>query len=147
MSIAAANLWTRNIYKAFLKPDATPAQEAQQAKLVSLVVKFGALIFVLALSKDFAINLQLLGGVWILRVGLVRSLWTFGIGQMLSTLGFVALAGLGRTDERHAEEKGDDEAASHAAMVALLESWRGLGRGCPHVLCKNCFRYKTPTDS
>jgi solute:Na+ symporter, SSS family len=67
MSIAAANLWTRNIYKAFLKPDATPAQEAQQAKLVSLVVKFGALIFVLALSKDFAINLQLLGGVWILQ--------------------------------------------------------------------------------
>jgi SSS family solute:Na+ symporter len=67
MSIAAANLWTRNIYKAFLKPDATPAQEAQQSKLVSLVVKFGALIFVLALSKDFAINLQLLGGVWVLQ--------------------------------------------------------------------------------
>jgi SSS family solute:Na+ symporter len=67
MSIAAANLWTRNVYKAFLKPDATPAQEAQQSKLVSLVVKFGALIFVLALSKDFAINLQLLGGVWILQ--------------------------------------------------------------------------------
>jgi solute:Na+ symporter, SSS family len=67
MSIAAANLWTRNIYKAFIKPDATPAQEAQQSKLVSLVVKFGALIFVLALSKDFAINLQLLGGVWILQ--------------------------------------------------------------------------------
>jgi len=67
MSIAAANLWTRNIYKAFIKPDATPAQEAQQSKIVSLVVKFGALIFVLALSKDFAINLQLLGGVWILQ--------------------------------------------------------------------------------
>src|SRR4051812_16064471 len=67
MSIAAANLWTRNIYKAFIKPDATPAQEAQQSKLVSLVVKFGALIFVLALSKDFAINLQLLGGVWVLQ--------------------------------------------------------------------------------
>ena len=44
MSIAAANLWTRNIYKAFLNPDATPAQEAQQAKLVSLVVKVGALV-------------------------------------------------------------------------------------------------------
>jgi SSS family solute:Na+ symporter len=67
MSIAAANLWTRNIYKAFINPDATPKQEAQQSKLVSLVVKFGALIFVLALSKDFAINLQLLGGVWILQ--------------------------------------------------------------------------------
>ncbi|MEP9363089.1 sodium:solute symporter [Nocardioides sp. CN2-186] len=67
MSIAAANLWTRNIYKAFINRDATPKQEATQSKLVSLVVKFGALVFVLALSKDFAINLQLLGGVWILQ--------------------------------------------------------------------------------
>ena len=67
MSIAAANLWTRNIYRAFINRDATPKQEATQAKLVSLVVKFGALIFVLVLSKDFAINLQLLGGVWILQ--------------------------------------------------------------------------------
>ena len=67
MSIAAANLWTRNIYKAYLKPDATPQDEAKQAKIVSLVVKFGALIFVLALSKSYAINLQLLGGVWILQ--------------------------------------------------------------------------------
>ncbi|GAA1952303.1 sodium:solute symporter family protein [Nocardioides panacihumi] len=78
MSIAAANLWTRNIYKAFIKPDATPAQEAQQSKLISLVVKFGALIFVLALSKDFAINLQLLGGVWILQTlpAIVGGLYT-----------------------------------------------------------------------
>jgi SSS family solute:Na+ symporter len=67
MSIAAANLWTRNIYKAFINRDATHAQEARQSKVVSLLVKFGALVFVLALSKDFAINLQLLGGVWILQ--------------------------------------------------------------------------------
>uniref|UniRef100_UPI003FA5CCA5 sodium:solute symporter family protein n=1 Tax=Aeromicrobium sp. TaxID=1871063 RepID=UPI003FA5CCA5 len=67
MSIAAANLWTRNIYKAFLNPDATDAQEAKQSKLASLLVKFGALLFVLALPKDFAINLQLLGGIWILQ--------------------------------------------------------------------------------
>jgi SSS family solute:Na+ symporter len=67
MSIAAANLWTRNIYKAFINHDATPAQEARQSKLMSLVVKFGALFFVLGLPSDFAINLQLLGGVWILQ--------------------------------------------------------------------------------
>ena len=67
MSIAAANLWTRNIYRAFLNRDATPQQEATQSKVVSLVVKFGALVFVLAFSKQFAINLQLLGGVWILQ--------------------------------------------------------------------------------
>ena len=67
MSIAAANLWTRNIYKAYIKRDATHAQEAQQAKVVSLLVKGGALVFVLALSNSYAINLQLLGGVWILQ--------------------------------------------------------------------------------
>jgi SSS family solute:Na+ symporter len=67
MSIAAANLWTRNVYKAFLKPNATPQQEAKQSKLMSLLVKFGALAFVLGLPLEFAINLQLLGGVWILQ--------------------------------------------------------------------------------
>lgn len=67
MSIAAANLWTRNVYKAYLNRTATHKQEATQSKVVSLLVKFGALVFVLALSKDFAINLQLLGGVWILQ--------------------------------------------------------------------------------
>ncbi|MGZ4536527.1 MAG: sodium:solute symporter family protein, partial [Nocardioidaceae bacterium] len=41
MSIAAANLWTRNVYAAFINPDATPKQEARQSKLVSLLVKFG----------------------------------------------------------------------------------------------------------
>jgi MFS transporter, PAT family, beta-lactamase induction signal transducer AmpG len=33
-----------------------------------------------------------LGGIWILRIGLNRALWIFGLGQMLSTLGFVVLA-------------------------------------------------------
>ncbi|MGA8210537.1 MAG: sodium:solute symporter [Nocardioidaceae bacterium] len=78
MSIAAANLWTRNVYKAFIKPDATPKQEATQSKLVSLVVKFGALAFVLGLGTKEAINFQLLGGVWILQTmpTLVFALYT-----------------------------------------------------------------------
>ncbi|OGA11530.1 MAG: AmpG family muropeptide MFS transporter [Betaproteobacteria bacterium RIFCSPLOWO2_02_64_14] len=33
-----------------------------------------------------------LGGIWILRIGMRRALWLFGLGQMLSTLGFVVLA-------------------------------------------------------
>jgi SSS family solute:Na+ symporter len=78
MSIAAANLWTRNIYTAYINPDATPKQEARQSKLVSLVVKFGALVFVLGLGTQEAINFQLLGGVWILQTmpALVFSLYT-----------------------------------------------------------------------
>ena len=35
-----------------------------------------------------------LGGIRILRIGLKRALWIFGIGQMASTLGFAILAGL-----------------------------------------------------
>lgn len=67
MSIAAANLFTRNIYRDFIKPDATPAQEAQVSKIASLLVKVGALVFVLAMDKTVALNLQLLGGIWILQ--------------------------------------------------------------------------------
>jgi SSS family solute:Na+ symporter len=67
MSIAAANLFTRNIYKAYLKPEATDAQEAKVSKIVSLITKFGALLFVLFLDRQNALNFQLLGGVWILQ--------------------------------------------------------------------------------
>jgi SSS family solute:Na+ symporter len=67
MSIAAANLWTRNIYKAYINRDATHPQEAQQSKYASLMVKFGALLFVLFVSTTYALDLQLLGGVWILQ--------------------------------------------------------------------------------
>ncbi|MFC9694424.1 monocarboxylate uptake permease MctP [Kribbella sp. NPDC056951] len=67
MSIAAANLFTRNIYKEFLKKDASPAQEAKVSKLASLLVKFGALVFVLGMDKTISLNLQLLGGIWILQ--------------------------------------------------------------------------------
>ena len=64
MSIAAANLWTRNIHLEFVNPSATANEEARVAKLVSLVVKFGALFFIVLLPLDYAIQLQLLGGVW-----------------------------------------------------------------------------------
>ncbi len=78
MSIAAANLFTRNIYKEFLNKDASHAQEAKVSKLTSLVVKFGALLFVLGLDKQNAINMQLLGGVWILQtfLAIVAGLFT-----------------------------------------------------------------------
>jgi SSS family solute:Na+ symporter len=67
MSIAAANLWTRNIYKEYLHRDATPAQEARMSKLASLVVKAGAVAAILVLDPQFSIDLQLIGGVIILQ--------------------------------------------------------------------------------
>ena len=67
MSIGAANLFTRNFWKAYVNPAVTPSGEAAVAKVVSLVVKLGALAFVAAVDKQYAINLQLLGGLWILQ--------------------------------------------------------------------------------
>jgi SSS family solute:Na+ symporter len=67
MSIAAANTFTRNIYREWFRPNATPQQEAKVSKLASLVVKAFALVFVLVLDKQNAINFQLLGGIWILQ--------------------------------------------------------------------------------
>ena len=37
------------------------------AKIVSLIIKFGALIFVLGLPLQYTIQLQLLGSVWIIQ--------------------------------------------------------------------------------
>jgi solute:Na+ symporter, SSS family len=73
MSIATANLFTRNLYgelvhRSFFKAAMTGGQEATMAKLVSLVIKLGALAFVLLVRAQFAIELQLLGGVWILQL-------------------------------------------------------------------------------
>lgn len=67
MSIAAANLWTRNVYKEFIRRDASPRDEAVQAKRASLVVKFGAVAFILFIDPQFSIDLQLIGGVIILQ--------------------------------------------------------------------------------
>ncbi|MFC6082551.1 monocarboxylate uptake permease MctP [Sphaerisporangium aureirubrum] len=95
MSIAAANLFTRNIYKEYIKPDATDAQEAAVSKVTSLVVKVGAVLVILLIDPQFSIDLQLIGGViilqtlpsvalglftrWFHRVGLIAG-WAAGMG-------------------------------------------------------------------
>ena len=56
-----------------------------------------------------------IGGLWILRIGLGSALWWFGLGQMLSTAGFVVLASVQPT------------VASLAAVVAIENFTGGLG--------------------
>lgn len=56
-----------------------------------------------------------LGGIVILRIGLKRALWGFGIGQMVSTLGFVALAYAGHNN------------AALAAVIAIENFTGGMG--------------------
>ena len=90
MSIAAANLFTRSIYKAYLRPDAGHADEARIAKIVSLFVKVGALVIIITLPTKYAIELQLLGGVWILQTlpAIVIGLYTRWLHRWALTAGW-----------------------------------------------------------
>jgi SSS family solute:Na+ symporter len=92
MSIAASNLFTRNIYYAYFKVVKSPSEEASIAKTVSLLVKIGALAFVIFLPTQYAINLQLLGGVWILQTfpAIVFGLYTRWFHQGALALGWLA---------------------------------------------------------
>ncbi|MBN3806138.1 sodium:solute symporter [Paraburkholderia sp. Ac-20336] len=78
MSIAAANLYTRNVHKEFINRNMTHEQETNVAKLVSLIVKVGAVAFILGLPLTYAIQLQLLGGIWIIQTlpAIVLGLYT-----------------------------------------------------------------------
>jgi SSS family solute:Na+ symporter len=92
MSIAASNLFTRNIYVQFIQPDCTPKQEAQNAKIVSLVVKFGALLFIVFLPLQYAIQLQLLGGIWISQTipAVIIGLYTRRLNPWALIIGWAA---------------------------------------------------------
>ncbi len=97
MSIAAANLWTRNIHLEFINPRASTQEEARMAKWVSLVVKLGALYFILGVSTDFAIVLQLLGGVWMIQTlpAVLFGLYTRWLNSWALLLGWATGIGFG----------------------------------------------------
>jgi SSS family solute:Na+ symporter len=97
MAIAAANLFTRNIYRDFIRPQAAPKEEALVSKIASLVVKFGALAFVLTLNKQNALNFQLLGGVWIMQtfLAIVAGLYTRWFHRWALLIGWAAAIAYG----------------------------------------------------
>jgi len=68
MSIGAANTFTRNVWKTFVNPDVSPISESTIAKLVSLIVKIGALVVIFFVPTQYALDLQLLGGVWMVQI-------------------------------------------------------------------------------
>jgi solute:Na+ symporter, SSS family len=101
MSIAAANLYTRNIHREFINKNPTDKQEAQMAKWVSLIVKVGALAFILLVPTKYAIYMQLLGGIWIIQTLPTVMLgtytrwfnpWALLIGWALGTFAGTAMA-------------------------------------------------------
>ena len=66
MAIASANIFTRDIYSQFVR-GSVASGEAKVAKLFSLVMVAGALVFILAIPTTYAVQLQLLGGMWIIQ--------------------------------------------------------------------------------
>ncbi len=92
MSVAAANLFTRNIYKTFLHPEVSQAGETRVAKIASLFVKLGALAFVLGIPEQYAIMFQLLGGIWIIQTfpAIVIGLYTRWPHRYALILGWAA---------------------------------------------------------
>ena len=97
MSIATANTFTRNIYREFIHPAATDAQESQMAKIVSLVIKAGALVFIFAIPFQYALWLQLLGGVWIIQTlpPVILGLYTRMLNGWALLIGWAVGFGLG----------------------------------------------------
>ncbi|HEX5340205.1 MAG TPA: sodium:solute symporter [Gammaproteobacteria bacterium] len=130
MSIAASNLFTRNIYKEYLKPDATDKQEAGMAKLMSLIVKLGALAFIIFLPEKYAIQLQLLGGVWIIQTlpAIVVGLYTRWLHRWALAAGWLAgmLCGTGMVAAQHFKSSiyplqvGDLTVPGYAALYSLV---------------------------
>lgn len=128
MSIGAANLFTRNFWKPYVNPNVSHEGEAKVAKIVSLVVKFGALVFILFLPTKFALDLQLLGGVWILQTfpALVFGLFVgwFGANALLSgwAVGIIGGSWLAYADgikPVHTFHLGADSYTLYTGLIAL----------------------------
>ncbi|MBF2713335.1 monocarboxylate uptake permease MctP [Agrobacterium vitis] len=129
MSIGAANLFTRNFWKAYVNPNVSHAGEAQVAKITSLVVKVGALLVIVFLPTQFALDLQLLGGVWILQTlpALIFGLFSnwFRVPGLLAgwVVGFVGgtwLVWLNGLKPLHTLSFGDTQFTVYTGILALL---------------------------
>lgn len=97
MSIACANIVSRTIYRGFIAPHATNAQESTVAKIASLVVKIGALVFIILVPVPYALQFQLLGGLWMVQVlpSVIMGLYFRMLNGWALLVGWVAGMGLG----------------------------------------------------
>jgi len=97
MSIAAANLFSRNVWREFVQPRMSMAREATISKVASLVVKIGALAFILAVPTTDIIYFQTAGGVWMINAlpALVIALYVKRLDKWSMVAGWAAGVGLG----------------------------------------------------
>ena len=129
MSIGAANLFTRNFWKAYVNPQIDTAGEATVAKLSSLVVKVGALLVIIYLPTQFALDLQLLGGLWILQTlpALIFGLFTGWFtapallaGWVVGLFGGTYLTWMDGLKPLHLVSVGSFQATVYVGLLALI---------------------------
>ena len=129
MSIAAANLYTRNIHREFINRNPTDRQAAQMAKWASLVVKFGALVFILFVPTQNAIQLQLLGGIWIIQTLPAIMLgvytrwfndWALLVGWIAGTIAGTAMAAAAKFTPTYALTLGHFSFPAYTALTTLV---------------------------
>ena len=122
MSIAAANLYTRNIHREFINKNPTDKQEAQMAKWVSLIVKFGALVFILFVPTQYAIQLQLLGGIWIIQTlpAVMLGVYTRWFNEWALLVGWAVGIAAGTCDGRRREPHADLSAGDRRLHLPRL---------------------------
>jgi SSS family solute:Na+ symporter len=136
MSIAAANTFTRDIYKPYFRPNASPKEEAQVSKIMSLLVKFGALLVILFVDVQFALDFQLIGGIIIIQIlpAVVLGLytrwfhrwallagWAVGIATSVWMLWYVP-----NPLTNHKHFGGAQWALSHIGMNTKAAIWIGI---------------------
>ncbi len=97
MSIACSNIVSRTLYRGFIAPNATGAQETKVAKIASLAVKFGALVFIVFVPVPYALQFQLLGGLWMIQVlpAVILGLYLRMLGGWGLLAGWAVGSGLG----------------------------------------------------
>jgi solute:Na+ symporter, SSS family len=136
MSIAAANTFTRDIYKPYFRPNASAKEEAQVSKVMSLLVKFGALLVILFVDVQFALDFQLIGGIIIIQIlpAVVLGLytrwfhrwallagWVVGIATSIWMLWYVP-----NPLTNHKHFGGAQWALSHIGMHTNAAIWIGI---------------------
>ncbi|MGH9478908.1 MAG: monocarboxylate uptake permease MctP [Terriglobales bacterium] len=130
MAIACGTLFTRNIWREYVRRDLKPEQEARLAKLISLLLKLAAVAFVIFGDQSYAINLQLLGGIWILQTfpavifGLYRR-WFHPLALLAGWAGGMATGtamgwAMGLRTSVYALRLGGLHLAAYAAVEALI---------------------------
>ncbi|TMV76722.1 sodium:solute symporter, partial [Thioclava sp. BHET1] len=66
MAIASANIFTRDIWSPFVT-EGKGGNETLVAKIFAMVMIAGAVGFILAIPSSYAVQLQLLGGMWVIQ--------------------------------------------------------------------------------